>query len=163
MKPTKLLTLLGLVGTIATVSFFVARIVVANGLSLPVSPNNLIITLSGISALVLILTVPIWKYKNLLKQVSTSQRPKRVDPFYAVRVLLLAKASSIAGAVFAGWHLGVLIAQTTLPVGATALIVQNTVAFVASVILSASGLVAEQICKLPEDKDPEATDQAVTS
>ena len=163
MKPTKLVTLLGFVGTLAIGSFFIARISVANGLALPVSPSNLIITLTGISALVLILTIPIWKYKKLLKQASTSQRPKRVDPFYAVRVVLLAKASAIAGAVFTGWHLGVLIAQATLPVGATALIVQNAVAFVASVILSVSGLVAEQICKLPEDKDPEATDQAVTS
>jgi len=162
MKPTKILTLSLMSLAIAAGAFFVSRILVSNGMAIPVSPTNLIITLTGISVLVLILTIPIWRYKNALKQVG-KQRPKRVDPFYAVRVLLLAKASAIAGAVFLGWHLGVLIALLTLPVSAATVAIQNSVALIASLFLAVAGYIAEQICKLPEDKDPDEAEQAVTS
>jgi hypothetical protein len=163
MKPTKIWTLSLMASAITVVAFFTSRILVSNGMAIPVSPTNLIITLSGIGGLVLMLAIPIWKYKNALKQTSNKQRPKRVDPFYAVRVLLLAKASAIAGAVFLGWHLGVLIALATLPVSAATVVIQNTVALIASALLSVCSYIAEQICKLPEDKDPEASDQAVST
>jgi hypothetical protein len=159
MKPTKLslLLLISLPTTIA--AFFVASFMVGRGLQVPVSPINLLITLAAISAVLLALSIPIWRYRNALKQKST-QRPKRVDPFYAVRVLLLAKASSLAGVLFASWHLGVIFFQLTGPVVVQSLVLQNVFGFIASVMLVVAALITEQICRLPQDQDPDP-DQAV--
>jgi hypothetical protein len=159
MKPTKLslLLLISLPTTIA--SFFVASFMVGRGLQVPVSPTNLLITLAAIAAVLLALSIPIWRYRNALKQKST-QRPKRVDPFYAVRVLLLAKASSLAGVLFASWHLGVIFFQLSGAVVVQGLVLQNVFGFIASVMLVIAALITEQICRLPQDQDPDP-DQAV--
>ena len=161
MKPTKLslIVLISLPTTIA--AFFVASFMVGRGLQVPVSPINLLITLGAIAAVLLALSIPIWRYRNALKQAS-SQRPKRVDPFYAVRVLLLAKASSLAGVIFASWHLGVVLFQLSGAVVVQALVLQNAFGFIASVMLVAAALITEQICRLPQDQDPDP-DQAVGS
>lgn len=159
MKPTKLskLVLISLPATIA--AFFVASFMVGRGLQVPVSPANLLITLAAISAVLLALSIPIWRYRSALKQKST-QRPKRVDPFYAVRVLLLAKASSLAGVLFASWHLGVVVFQISGAVVVQNLVLQNALGLLASLLLVIAALITEQICRLPQDQDPD-TDQAV--
>jgi cytochrome c oxidase assembly factor CtaG len=142
-------------------SFFVASFMVGRGLQVPVSPINLLITLAAISAVLLVLAIPIWRYRSALKQ-STSQRPKRVDPFYAVRVLLLAKASSLAGVLFASWHLGVVIFSLSGAVVVQNLVLQNTFGFIASAMLVVAALITEQICRLPQDQDLDP-DQAVST
>ncbi len=161
MKPTKLslLLLISLPTTVA--AFFAASFMVGRGLQVPVSPINLLITLAAIAAVLLALSIPIWRYRNALKQSST-QRPKRVDPFYAVRVLLLAKASSLAGVLFASWHLGVVLFQLSGAVVVQGLVLQNALGFIASLMLIAAALITEQICRLPQDSDPDP-DQAVRS
>ena len=161
MKPTKL-SLLFLISIPTTLAaFFVAGLMVQRGLQVPVSPTNLLITLVAISAVLLFLSIPIWRYRSALKQNSL-QRPRRVDPFYAVRVLLLAKASSLAGVLFASWHLGVVVFQLSGTVVVQGLVLQNTFGFVASLMLVIAALVTEQICRLPQDSDPDS-DQAVRS
>ena len=161
MKPTKLSLLLLIATPTTLASFFVASFMVGRGLQVPVSPANLLITLAAIAVVLLALSIPIWRYRNALKQIS-AQRPKRVDPFYAVRVLLLAKASSIAGMLFASWHLGVVVFQLSGSVVVQSLILQNALGFVASAVLIVAALITEQICRLPQDKDSDP-DQAVTS
>jgi hypothetical protein len=121
----------------------------------------LLITLAAISTVLLALSIPIWRYRSALKQ-KPSQRPKRVDPFYAVRVLLLAKASSLAGVLFASWHLGLVIFTLSGTVVVQNLVLQNSFGFIASAMLIAAALITEQICRLPQDTDPDP-DQAVTS
>lgn len=161
MKPTRLslLVLISLPTTVA--AFFVAAFLVGRGLAVPVSPTNLLITLIAISLVLLGLSIPIWRYRSALKQSST-QRPKRVDPFYAVRVLLLAKASSLAGMLFASWHLGVVLFQLSGAVVVQDLVLQNTLGFASSAMLIVAAIITEQICRLPQDKNPDP-DQAVRS
>jgi hypothetical protein len=161
MKPTKLSLLLLISIPTTLAAFFVASFMVGRGLQVPVSPTNLLITLAAIAAVLLALSIPIWRYRNALKQ-SSAQRPKRVDPFYAVRVLLLAKASSLAGVLFASWHLGVVIFQLSGAVVVQGLVLQNVFGFVASVMLIVAALITEQICRLPQDQDPDP-DQAVST
>jgi Protein of unknown function (DUF3180) len=161
MKPTKLSLLLLISIPTTLAAFFVASFMVGRGLQVPVSPTNLLITLAAIAAVLLALSIPIWRYRNALKQ-SSAQRPKRVDPFYAVRVLLLAKASSLAGVLFASWHLGVVIFQLSGAVVVQGLVLQNVFGFVASVMLVVAALITEQICRLPQDQDPDP-DQAVST
>jgi polyferredoxin len=161
MKLTKLrfLFLLALISSVA--GYFVAAFLVGRGFQVPVSAVNLILTLGAIGVVLLGLAIPIWRYRSALKQQS-GKRPKRVDPFYAVRVLLLAKASAIAGSLFAGWHLGVVGFQLFSPVVVQVLVLQNALGFFASFALVASAFVTEQICRLPNDDTPDP-DQAVAS
>ena len=77
-----------------------------------------------------------------------------------MRVLLLSKASSIAGAMFIGWHSGVLIYQLTGQVVVPGLVLQNGLGLFASSVLVVAALVTEQICRLPQDPTPDP-DQAV--
>jgi len=161
MKLTKLrfLFLLALISSVA--GYFVTALLVGRGFQVPVSALNLILTLGAIGVVLLGLAIPIWRYRSALKQQS-GKRPKRVDPFYAVRVLLLAKASAIAGSLFAGWHLGVVGFQLLSPVVVQVLVLQNALGFFASFALVASAFVTEQICRLPNDETPDP-DQAVAS
>lgn len=163
MKPTKASQVLVVVFGVMVLSFFAVRLLVANGMAVPASPNNLLVTLAAIAVILLALSVPIWRYKSSLTQYSKGPRPKRVDPFYAVRVLLLAQASAITGAGFVGWHLGAMIAQMTLPVGFTAALLQNSFGLVASLVLTVAAIVSEQICRLPDEPKNDQTDQMVSN
>jgi len=163
MKPTKASQVLVVVFGVMVLSFFAVRLLVANGMAVPASPTNLLVTLTAIAVILLALSVPIWRYKASLTQYSKGPRPKRVDPFYAVRVLLLAKASAITGAGFVGWHLGAMIAQLTLPVGFTAALLQNTFGLGSSLILTVAAIVSEQICRLPDEPKNDQTEQMVSN
>lgn len=158
MKPTRILNLLAIALLLLIAGYLIASTLVSRGLPAPVSPNTLLITLAAIATVLLLLSIPIWRYRSALKTATT--RPKRVDPFYAVRVLLLSKASSIAGAMFVGWHSGVLIYQLTGQVVVPGLILQNGLGAFASAVLVVAALVTEQICRLPQDPTPDP-DQAV--
>jgi hypothetical protein len=163
MKPTKASVVLVIVFGVTVLSFVAVRLLVANGMAVPASPTNLLVTLAAIALILLGLTIPIWRYKASLTQYTKGPRPKRVDPFYAVRVVLLAKASAITGSGFVGWHLGAMIAQLSLPVSFTAALIQNSFGLVASVVLTVAALVSEQICRLPDEPKDNQTDQMVSN
>ena len=163
MKPTKASVVLVTVFGVTVLSFLAVRLLVANGWAVPASPTNLLVTLAAIAVILLALTIPIWRYKASLTQYTKGPRPKRVDPFYAVRVLLLAKASAITGSGFVGWHLGAMIAQLSLPVSFTAALLQNSFGLVSSVVLTVAAIAAEQICRLPDEPKDNQTDQMVSN
>ena len=163
MKPTKASQVLLIIFGVTVLSFLAVRLLVANGMPIPASPTNLLVTLGAIAVILLGLSVPIWRYKAALTKYSKGPRPKRVDPFYAVRVLLLAKASAITGSGFVGWHLGAMIAQLSLPVSFTAALLQNSFGLVASLVLTVAAIVAEQICRLPDEPKNDQTDQLVSN
>ena len=163
MKPTKVSQVLVVVFSVTVLSFLAVRLLVANGMAVPASPTNLLVTLAAIAVILLALSVPIWRYKSSLTQYTNGPRPKRVDPFYAVRVLLLAKASAITGSGFVGWHLGAMIAQLSLPVSFTAALLQNSFGLVASLVLTVAAIVSEQICRLPDEPKNDQTDQMVSN
>ena len=159
MKPTRPLVLLFVTLATATTAFFIAGFLVGRGFSIPASPSNLVVTVAAIATVLLALAVPIWRYRAALKDHS-GKRPKRVDPFYAVRVLLLAKASSMGGSLFLGWHLGVISFQMATPVVAFSPLLQNLLGAFSSLVLIIAALVTEQICRLPKDSSSEP-DEAV--
>jgi hypothetical protein len=163
MKPTKASHVFVVVLAISVTAFLAVRLMVSNGMAIPASPTNLLVTLAAIAVILLGLSVPIWRYKASLTQYSKGPRPKRVDPFYAVRVLLLAKASALTGSGFIGWHLGAMIAQLSLPVSFTAALLQNSLGLVASMVLTVAAIVSEQICRLPDEPKNDQTDQMVSN
>jgi hypothetical protein len=170
MKPTSALPLvLSAVGT-AVGSGLLGLFRLSHGQSVPVSPLNIILTLPAIAVVLLALAYPIYRYrKQLLEWATTSaaagaqksaaHRPKRLDPFYAVRVLLLAKASSIAGALFAGWHIGLVIVQLTTPV-VPPNVWSNVAGLVGSLITVVVALVVERLCRIPNSGDSAEADVA---
>ncbi|MEN0024703.1 MAG: DUF3180 family protein [Microbacterium sp.] len=78
----------------------------------------------------------------------------RIDPFRATRAVTLARASSLLGAIMAGFGAGLLVFLLSRPVDPP---VGSTVAMLAligsAVVLAVAALVAEQFCTLPKDPD----------
>ncbi|MFY9713427.1 MAG: DUF3180 domain-containing protein [Microbacterium sp.] len=78
----------------------------------------------------------------------------RIDPFRALRAATLARASSLLGAIMAGFGAGLLVFLLTRPIDPP---VGSTVAMLAlmgsAIVLVIAGLVAEQFCTLPKDPD----------
>ncbi|MEU4017039.1 MULTISPECIES: DUF3180 domain-containing protein [unclassified Microbacterium] len=78
----------------------------------------------------------------------------RIDPFRALRAATLARASSLLGAIMAGFGAGLLVFLLSRPVDPQ---VGSTVAMLAligsAIVLVIAALVAEQFCTLPKDPD----------
>ena len=91
-----------------------------------------------------------WQIRRAVKD----PKAPRPDPFRAVRVAALAKASSLLGAVAGGFALGLLGYLLSRPVtvglGSMATEIATAVAGAALVVLA---LIAEHLCTLPKDPD----------
>lgn len=78
----------------------------------------------------------------------------RIDPFRATRAVTFARASSLVGAIMAGFGAGLLAFLLSRPVDPQ---VGSTVAMLAligsSVVLVIAALTAEYFCTLPKDPD----------
>ena len=147
MKPTKALSLIGYAALATGSGAATTFILIGRGFATPLSPLNLSITLVAIALVLVILAVPMIRYRAALKDAK--KKPKRVPPFYAIRVLVLAKATSIAGALFLGWHLGVLAAQLTRPEPRLA---PTIAGLVAAAIATTAGIVVEHLFRIPPDQ-----------
>jgi hypothetical protein len=142
---------LGLAGGVF--GFLLEVALAAGGMPLLVPPVSLPLTLVAIAIIVVGFAIPIYRTVH-------GKRISRIDPFQAMRVAVLAKASSLAGAILAGAGLGVLFYilsrsvlpgrdSTTLAIAATA----------GAVVLLAAGLIAERLCTLPPPSDEDADAQ----
>ncbi len=87
----------------------------------------------------------------------------RIDPFRALRAATLARASSLLGAIMAGFGAGLLVFLLSRPIDPP---VGSTVAMLAlmgsAIVLVAAALVAEQFCTLPKDPDDSEPDDTAT-
>lgn len=109
---------------------------------------SLPILLLLLGALVLVLAWPIRR--------ATRGGGQPINPFRAVRVAMLAKASSIVGAVAAGLGAGLAVFLLTRPVppsiGSMGAIIATAVC---GVVLVAAALIAEHLCTIGKDDDDE--------
>ncbi|MDT0186452.1 DUF3180 domain-containing protein [Microbacterium sp. ARD31] len=96
-----------------------------------------------------------------IHRAARGDAPARIDPFRAVRVAMLAKASSIVGASVAGLALGLALFLLTRPVPPS---VGSMVAIVGTAaaggILVAAALYAEHLCTIRKDDDDEQPGRA---
>lgn len=114
------------------------------GFAVVVPPVSLAIALVLIGGVLVALAWPV-------RRAAAGER--RIDPFYALRVVVLAKSSAVAGALLAGASAGILlylVTRAVVPLGSS-LAAGGTA--VAAVLLLVAGLVAEHWCALPPD-DP---------
>jgi hypothetical protein len=113
---------------------------------------SLAITLVLIGAAAIALAVPV-------RRATRGNPAHRVDPFYATRVVVLAKASALGGALIAGVGLGLVI-ELAIRSGAPGAEAYLRVFSVlgGGIGLLAGGLIAEVLCTVPrsDDDDPDA-------
>lgn len=115
---------------------------------------TLALSLVFIAGVVILLALPI-------RRATRATVPTRVDPFHATRVVLLAKASSIAGALLAGGAFGLVLELLVRSGGLNSDSLLRTLAALGGAIaLLVAGLVGEFFCTAPQppdDPDPEAS------
>ena len=143
-RPTMLL-LLALLGGGA--GWFLETLLVSAGSPAFIPPYTLAVVLAAIGVIVVFVARPVYR---AVRRTATT----RVDPFYATRAVVLAKASSLTGALFGGVAAGVLVfllTRSVVPAGGA--VAMTIVTIAGSVILLAGGLIAEKMCTLPPDDD----------
>lgn len=87
---------------------------------------------------------------------------RRVDPFYAMRVLVLAKASSLTGALLAGASAALVVWSVSRPdLPFAPAFWPDVVTFAGAVALLAAGLTVETWCRIPPEDRAELPTKAV--
>jgi hypothetical protein len=148
IRPTRPATLVVWGLAAAAVAWVLISAYYRNFPSLPWLPT---VTVAGLAVLE--------GYAALNTRARIQQRPGRgrVDPLAVARFVVLAKASSLAGAIFAGFHGGLLVwllAERTR--AASNDIPAATGGLVASLGLVAAALWLERSCRVPERPDEES-------
>ncbi len=157
MKRTRplLLVLYAVFG--GAIGWMLQVVLTASGAAAAIPPYSLAFALVVIGVLVVVAARPV------RRAVRDRTRP-RIDPFYATRVVILAKAVAIAGSVLFGAGLGLLVFFLTRPViPGVGSIVACVVTVVAAAVLLACGLVAEYMCSLPPDDNDKGDRSPVTT
>jgi Protein of unknown function (DUF3180) len=133
----------------AATGFIVDQLLTSAGRPTFTPAVTLPILLVLLGAVVVVLSLPIRRATR-----GTGTAP--VNPFRALRVAMLAKASSIVGAAIGGLGVGLLIFLTSRPVAPSLGSVGTVVATaVCGALLVVAGLVAEHLCTIRKDDDDE--------
>lgn len=140
-----ILTIAAVIG--AAAGFILDTMLTATGRATfsPAASLPTILALLGVVIVVLAISV---------FRASRGRGARPINPFQALRIAMLAKASSLLGAASFGFSLGLIVFLTTRPVtpslGSMGTIVAT---LVCAVVLVAAGLVAEQLCTIRKDDD----------
>jgi hypothetical protein len=141
------LLLAALLGVAA--GFLLDQVLTSSGRPTFAPAVTLPILLLLLGAVVIALAIPI-------RRATRGTGTVAVNPFRAVRVAMLAKASSIVGAAIGGMGIGLLAFVTTRPVvpslGSLGTVIATAVC---GALLVAAGLVAEHLCTIRKDDDDE--------
>ena len=147
MTRTKPVTLILLAALGIAALWFVETALAATGRPVIIPPFTLAVALILIGIVIVVMAWPV-------RRVARGVRGVRVDPFYATRVVVLAKASSLGGALLAGAGLGIfgyLLSRSVLPpVGSVSMAVGTAIG---AIVLLIAGLIAEHWCTIPPDDD----------
>ncbi len=141
--------LLALAGIALAAGFGFDQLLTAAGQPTFTPLVTLPVLLLALSAIVVVLAVPIYRR-------SRGHSALPINPFRALRIAVLAKASSLLGAVGAGFGAGLALFVLTRPVvpplGSWS---TQLATLVAGVVLVVAGLVAEHLCTIRKDDDDE--------
>lgn len=165
MKPIKLMNLVAWIVLSTTAGFLLPKIVIANGGAIPVSSLNIIVTLPAIGIVLLAMAIPMFQYRRALTAVlkdPNKPNPKRVNPFYAVRLVVLAKAIAISGSIFVGWHIGLVWLQLTSPI-VPSTTGQNAFGLLGSAVMLVCAVIVERICRITDSGDANAAGNSEAS
>lgn len=151
MKPTRASVLVSVALVTAVAGFAVDAVLASRSAPTLLLSVPLGLTLAFIGIAVVLMARPVRRHAR-----DGAGRARPVDPMYATRVVVLAKASSIGGALFGGFAVGLLVyllsRSATPSLGST---LPNAVALAGAVVLTVCALVAEQMCVAPPSDDDE--------
>lgn len=147
----KVVSVFSLVGLV--LGLVLSQLSAGFGYVFPASPTTLPISLLVLALANYLFSFPIYRYRKQLASYKEGVRPERPNPFYAVRVLILARASVLAGALFAGWHAGLIIWLLSFSVAPENLMLTSSFGLVGAVALTIGGLVSQWNCKTPPSSD----------
>lgn len=151
MKPTTASSLVGLWLVGAALAYSGEMILVRLGEPLITPPTTLAIALVLLGVIIPLLAWPI-------RQVTKAEikRPP-VDPFYATRVLLVAKAGSLTASALAGAGMGVVVFLLGRMVVVWPQVVVSTLTVAGGITMMVGALVAERWCVLPPSDGGESS------
>jgi hypothetical protein len=144
---TKPLHLVVIAAAAVVLTWLLQIALAAMGRAVIIPPITLGVALVLIGVIIVAMAWPV-------RRVARRVKGARVDPFYATRVVVLAKASSLGGALLAGAGIGILgylLTRSVLP--AVGSITMAAVTAGGAVLLLAAGLIAEYMCTIPPDDD----------
>lgn len=147
MKRTRPITLIVL-ALLGGVGGFLVQLILGSASQPKLRPEyTLAITLLFIAALVVALAVPV-------RRATRAAVRRHIDPFYATRVVVLAKASALGGALLTGFGVGFLV-ELVVRAGSpsTDNLWRVLAMLAAAVALLAAGLIAEYLCTVPPPDD----------
>lgn len=151
MKRTHATPLIALALVGLVLGFLLEIAAAASGFPQIVPPISLPITLVAVGSIVVALA---WPIRQATRANGTGKAVKPVNPFVAMRVAVLAKASSLSGALLLGGSSGiVLYILTRSVVPAVTSLWLAIAAAVGAALLLAGGLIAEHFCTLPPSDD----------
>lgn len=157
MKPTRVSTLAVVAVVCAALGWLLLRTLYAK---LPPLPWT------GVPALLIAALAEAWTGRDLKARIA-GRRPgaKPVAPLFVSRMVALAKATSLAAAIIAGFAAGFdiylagsLSASVPRQDALTAVIT-----FVAAVVLACAALYLENCCRVPEDPDRDQRSASASS
>lgn len=155
MKRTPISTVVALVAVGAGLGFLVQVALAAAGLPKFRPEYVMALSLLFIAGIVIALALPI-------RRATRGAVRARIDPFHATRVVLLAKASSLGGALLSGAAVGLVVELLTRSGGLNSDSLLRALAVLGGgVALVVAGLVGEYLCTVPpDDDDPEPSTPA---
>lgn len=149
MKRTTYVSLIGFALVGGAVGYLLELILTSRGALAIVPPLTLPVTLLIVAGAVIAFALPV---RRALK----AETKKHIDPFYAMRVAVLSKASAMVGALLCGVGLGILVFLVGRPVVPDWNVLGLALAHVFSaLILVIAALIAESFCVLPPDDSEE--------
>jgi hypothetical protein len=150
VKRTRISVLLALALAGGVLAYLLELLLQSTGANVVLPPLSLTLTLVSLAIAAVLLAIPV-------RRSVTGARKAPIDPFYALRVAVFAKAASLAGSLLLGAASGILFFLLGRPI-APSLSMSSLVLseLVAAALLVAAGLIAEFLCTLPPD-DPDHT------
>lgn len=130
----------------AALGWLAAYVSAARSWPVPVLGLTSVITMTAVVILLLVLGIRVLRDRH--KPVAA-----RMNPLAAARTMVLAQAGAYAGAVIAGWHLGLLVHRVPVAGWDSVSSLDAVVMMFTAVALSVVGCVVEQWCRIPPDED----------
>ncbi|MGN6324590.1 DUF3180 domain-containing protein [Pseudolysinimonas sp.] len=151
MRQTNPALLLALAVFGGAVGFGAQTVLATMGMAKIRPEYTLALSLAIIAVLVVLLAVPV-------RRAVRGRLGRRIDPFYATRVVLLAKACSIAGALLGGAAIGLLADLLLRSASNGDTLARILVCLAGAIVLLTGGLVAEFLCRVPPPDDDDRHD-----
>jgi hypothetical protein len=147
MRPTRVRALVAVAAVATLLGWLLQRMLRNSGRDMPPVPWTAAIGLLLVACLVYSAAVPVRRLTN----GSPNARP--VEPLRAARTAVLGKATAYAGSLVLGWYLAqLLLLAPDLDIPAhRSQAVRAGVTALAALVVSAAGLLAERMCRVPPD------------